>query len=323
MKIPVRRTAISTGVMLLSVATVLFAGGGAAVGAPARQSADVDWNAVQDALGRSGTMMPGDVFRIGMPRTDLKVTVNGVPVQPGFALGSYAAFKQFDDGTMVMGDLVLLDEEVNAVMQGLFDQGFEVSALHNHLNNMSPHVMYMHYEGHGDALQLAQALHQALAPSATPLSPAVPPPPAAAPSGPQLDIGTLDGILAYGGRANGSIVQYSVARRETITEMGHQLLPAMGVSTALNFQPTGAGTAAITGDFLLMANEVDPVAQTLRANGIDVTAMHQHHLAEEPKAYYMHFWANGDPSALASGLRAALDQTNSAPQAPSAVVIGG
>src|SRR5438132_7110157 len=172
-----RRVAISVCVMLVSVATVLVAGGSAAIGAPARQAGDVDWNAVQDALGRPGTMMPGDVFRIGMPRTDLKVTVNGVPVQPGFALGSYAAFKQFDDGTMVMGDLVLLDEEVNAVMQGLLDQGFEVSALHNHLNNMSPHVMYMHYEGHGDALQLAQALHMALAPSATPLSPAAPPPP--------------------------------------------------------------------------------------------------------------------------------------------------
>src|SRR5207244_13490603 len=243
MRIAHRRAAISVCVMLVSVATVLVAGGGAAAGAPARQAADVDWSAVQDALGRPGTMMPGDVYRIGMPRTDLKVTVNGVSVQPGFALGSYAAFKQFDDGAMVMGDLVLLDEEVNAVMQGLFDQGFEFSALHNHLNNMSPHVMYMHYEGHGDALQLAQGLHQALAPSATPLSPAVPPPPAAPPSGPQLDMGTLDGILGYSGRANGSVVQYTIARSETIVEMGHQLLPSMGVATAINFQPTGANTA--------------------------------------------------------------------------------
>src|SRR3982751_208454 len=241
MKSPIHRSVISVSVALVSLAIVLVSGGGAV----ARQADDADWNAVQDALGRPGTMMPGDVFRIGLPRPDLKVAVNGVPVQAGFALGSYAAFKQFDDGTMVMGDLVLLDEEVNAVMQDLFDQGFEVSALHNHLNNMSPHVMYMHYEGHGDALQLAQALHEALAPSATPLSPAVPPPPPAAPSGPQLDMSALDGILGYSGRANGSVVQYSVGRRETIVEMGHQLLPAMGVATALNFQPTGAETAAI------------------------------------------------------------------------------
>jgi hypothetical protein len=256
--------------------------------------------------------MPGDVFRIGMPRTDLKVTVNGVPVQAGFALGSYAAFKQFNDGAMVMGDLVLLDEEVNSVMSALFDNGIDVSALHNHLNNMSPHVMYMHYEGHGDPLQLAQALHQALSASATPLSPSVPPPAPAPLSGPQLDMAMLDGILGYGGRANGSIVQYSVGRSESILEMGRQLLPAMGVATAINFQPTGAGTAAITGDFVLLGTEVDSVASTLRSNGIQVTAMHQHHIGEEPRLFYMHFWANDDPARLAQGLRAALDQTNSA-----------
>src|SRR5262249_5112374 len=280
------------------------------------QTAEVDWSAVQDAVGRPGTMMNGGVYRIGMPRTDLSVTVNGVPVQAGFALGSYAAFKQFDEGAMVMGDLVLLDEEVNLVMQGLLDQGFEVSALHNHLNNISPHIMYMHYEGHGDALQLAQALHKALAPSTTPLLPAVPPPPAAAPSGPQLDVGALDGILGYSGRPNGSVIQYSIPRAETITESGHQLLPAMGVATALNFQPTGPNSHATTGDFILIGSEVNTVAQALRANGIDVTAMHQHHLGEQPKVYYMHFWANADPGVLVTGLRAALDQTNSAVHAP-------
>jgi hypothetical protein len=314
MKLPFRRTVLVGSMLLGSVSMVLVAGGGAAIGAPSRQAADVDWSAVQDAVGRPGTMMPGDVYRIGIPRTDLKVTVEGVPVQAGFALGSYAAFKQFDDGTMVMGDLVLLDEEVNGVMSGLFDQGFEVTALHNHLNTMSPHVMYMHYEGHGDALQLAQSLHQALSASATPLSPAVPPPPAATPTGPQLDIPTLDGILGYSGRANGSVVQYTVARSEKLMEMGHELLPAMGVATAINFQPTAANTGSITGDFVLMGSEVNPVAQALRANGIEVTAMHQHHIDETPRLFYMHFWANADPANLAHGLRAALDQTNSAAQ---------
>jgi hypothetical protein len=317
-----RRSAILTCVSLFSVAIVIISGGSAAIGAPARQTGDVDWNAVQDAVGRPGTMMPGDVFRIGIARSDLKVTVSGVPVQAGFALGSYAAFKQYDDGTMVMGDLVLLDEEVNGVMQGLFDQGFEVTALHNHLLNISPHVMYMHYEGHGDALLLAQGLHQALSASATPLSPAVPPPPAAAPTGPQLDIPSLDSALGYSGKANGSVVQYSIARSETITENGHQLLPAMGVSTGLNFQPTGQGTAAITGDFALLNSEVNPVSQALRADGIDVEAIHQHHLSEQPKIYYMHFWANDDPVKLAQGLRAALDQTNSAAASVPVVAIG-
>jgi hypothetical protein len=304
-----QRIAIVACVMLGSVATVLVSGGVAA-GAPLGQATPVDWNAVQDALGRPGTMMPGDVFRIGMPRTDLKVTVDNVPVQAAFALGSYAAFKQYDDGTMVMGDLVLLDPEVSPVMEAMFNDGFQISALHNHVNNVSPHVMYMHYEGHGDAVQLAQQLHQALASSATPLSPAVPPAPAAPPSGPQLDTAALDSILGYTGRANGSVVQYTVARPETITEGGHELLPAMGVATSLNFQPTGENKAAITGDFLLMGNEVDPVAQTLSANGINVTAMHQHHIDEQPRVFYMHFWANDDPNKLATGLRSALDQTN-------------
>jgi len=182
------------------------------------RAADPDWKAVEQALGKSGQVQAGDVFRVGMPRTDLAVTVKGVPVKAGFALGSYAAFKQVGDHAMVMGDLVLLDEEVNPVMSGLFDNGFEASGLHNHLNTMSPHVMYMHYEGHGDALQLAQGLRQALSASKTPLSPAAPPPPAAPPTGPQLDAGMLDGILGYTGRVNGSVVQYSVARAETILE---------------------------------------------------------------------------------------------------------
>jgi hypothetical protein len=307
----VKRTAVAAGVLLASLSTVLVSGA-IAVGAPSRQVADVDWSAVQDALGRPGTMMAGDVFRVGMPRADLKVTVEGVPVQAGFALGSYAAFKQFADGAMVMGDLVLLDEEVNAVMSGLFDRGFEVSALHNHVNVVSPHVMYMHYEGHGDAVLLAQALHDALAASATPLSPASPPPPSGPPSGPQLDSGVLDDILGATGRANGSIVQYTIGRPETIIEMGHELLPSMGVATAINVQPTGANTAAITGDFALLGNEVGPVASALRANGIDVTAIHQHHIGEEPRLFYLHFWANDDPAKLARGLRAGLDQTASA-----------
>src|SRR3984893_4038889 len=132
-------------------------------------AADPDWKAVEQALGKPGQLQAGDVFRIGMPRTDLSVNVKGVPVKAGFALGSYAAFRQVGDQAMVMGDLVLLDQEVPGVMSGLFSGGLEVTAVHNHLNEISPHVMYMHYEGHGDAVQLARALRQALAASATPL----------------------------------------------------------------------------------------------------------------------------------------------------------
>src|SRR5215471_19735431 len=149
------------------------------LGMPVTAAAQPDWKAVEQALGKSGQLQAGDVFRVGMPRTDLNVTVKGVPVKAGFALGSYAVFQQVGEHAMVMGDLVLLDAEVPAVMSGLFGNGLEVTAVHNHLNEMSPHIMYMHYEGHGEAVQLAKGLRQALSASATPLG--GPAPAAAAP----------------------------------------------------------------------------------------------------------------------------------------------
>ena len=284
----------------------------AIMGTPiAAYAADPDWKAVEQALGKPGQLQAGDVFRVGMPRTDLNVTVRGVPVKPGFALGSYAAFKQAGDHTMVMGDLVLLDAEVPAVMSGLFANDLEVTAVHNHLNEMVPHVMYMHYEGRGDAVQLAKGLHTALAASATPLG--GPAPASAAPTAtPALDGKRIEQILARQGRdIGGGVFQVTAPRAEAITEMGHPLLPAMGVVTVMNFQPTGDGRAAITGDFVLVDREVNPVARALRQHGIEVTAIHNHGLFDTPRLFYMHFWANDDPAKLAQGLKAALDLTNS------------
>jgi hypothetical protein len=283
------------------------------VGTPERAlAAEPDWKAVESALGKSGQIQPGGVFRIGMPRTDLTVTVKGVPVKAGFALGSYAAFKSVGDHTMVMGDLVLLDQEIPAVMAGLFRGGLEVTAVHNHLNEVSPHVMYMHYGGHGDAIKLATALRQALSASGTPLgsgSSAA----AAPPAGPGLDTKQIEQGLGRTGRAmDGGVFQVTVPRAEVITEMGVPLLPAMGVTTVMNFQPTGDGKAAITGDFVLIDKEVNAVARALMQHGIDVTAIHNHGLMDMPRLFYMHFWANDDPLKLAQGLKAALDQTNSA-----------
>ncbi|HEU5197092.1 MAG TPA: DUF1259 domain-containing protein, partial [Methylomirabilota bacterium] len=247
-------------------------------------AASPDWKAVEQALGKPGQLQPGDVFRIGMPRTDLAVTVKGVPVKAGFALGSYAAFVQVGDGAMVMGDLVLLDQEVPAVMSGLFAGGFEVTAVHNHLNEMSPHVMYMHYEGHGDAVQLAKGLRQALSASATPLGGA----PAGAAAGPALDPKPIEQALGRQGRdVGGGVFQVTVPRVEAITAMGQPLLPAMGVVTVMNFQATGDGKAAITGDFVLLDQEVNPVARALRQHGIEVTAIHNHGLADTPRLFYM------------------------------------
>src|SRR5919197_3797279 len=273
-------------------------------------AADVDWKAVEQALGKTGQLQPGDVFRIGMPRTDLNVTVKGVPVKAGFALGSYAAFKKIGDHSLVMGDLVLLDQEVPAVMSGLFAGGLEVTAVHNHLNEMAPHVMYMHYSGHGEAVQMARALRQALSASGTPLGTA--PPAVATASGPTLDMKAIEQVLGRSGRdAGGGVFQVTVPRAEAITEMGQPLLPAMGVVTVLNFQPTSDGKAAITGDFVLIDKEVNAVAKTLRQHGVDVTAIHNHALMDMPRLFYMHFWANDDPAKLAQAVKAALDKTNS------------
>jgi len=288
-------------VFVAFVALMAFAAGAYA--------ADPDWKAVEQALGKSGQLQPGDVFRVGMPRTDLSVTVKGVPVKPGFALGSYAAFRQIGDHAMVMGDLVLLDAEVPGVMSGLFAGGLEVTAVHNHLNEMSPHVMYMHYEGHGDAVQMAKALRQALSSSATPLGGA--PTAATAPAAAALDAKPIEQALGLQGKdIGGGVFQVTAPRAEAITEMGQPLLPAMGVVTVMNFQATADGKAAITGDFVLIDKEVNAVARTLRQYGIDVTAIHNHALLDTPRLFYMHFWANDDPVKLAQGLRAALDRTN-------------
>jgi hypothetical protein len=271
--------------------------------------AEPDWKAVEQALGKSGQLQAGDVFRVGMPRTDLSVTVKGVPVKAGFALGSYAAFKQVGDHAMVMGDLVLLDQEIPAVMSVLFSGGLEVTAVHNHLNEMSPHVMYMHYEGHGDAVQLAKALRQALSSSATPFGAPASPPAAAVAA---IDTKQIEQALGRTGRDMGSgVFQVTVPRAEPIVENGVPLLPAMGVVTVLNFQAMSDGKAAITGDFVLIDKEVNAVARTLRQHGIDVTAIHNHGLFDTPRLFYMHFWGVDAPAKLAQGLKAALDQTNS------------
>jgi Domain of Unknown Function (DUF1259) len=269
------------------------------------------WKAVDDAMGRQGQDQPDGAHRFNMPRSDLKVTANGIEIKPGLALGSWAAFQMMGNHSDVMGDLVLTESEVGPVMQKLVDSGIEITALHNHLLNESPHVMYMHIHGQGDAVKLASSLRDAIALTKTPAA-------APTPSGPPPDLGfdtkQLDTILGQTGRNNNGIYQYSVPRAEKITDSGMTVPNSMGVATAINFQPTGAGKAAITGDFVMIGGEVNPVIKALRQNGIAVTALHSHMLDEQPRLFFMHFWANDDALKLAKGLRAALDQTNSAKQ---------
>jgi hypothetical protein len=305
----VRNVGLFAGIALIAIAGIVKLSPAAEESKQGHES-EADWKMVENALGKAGQLMPGGVYRVAMPRTDLRVKVQGVDVKPGFALGSYAAFKKMGKDVMVMGDLVLLDEEVQDVMARLLAKGIAVTALHNHLNEMSPHVMYMHYSGRGEASQLAAALREALSASATPLGQANAAASAAA-GGPELDQKQVEAALGRTGRVNNGILQVSVARAEKITENGVELLPAMGVNTALNFQPTGDGKAAITGDFVLIGREVNPVAKALREHGIQVTAVHNHALGDNPRLFYMHFWANDDAVKLARGLRAGVDLTNS------------
>ncbi|MCA1477887.1 MULTISPECIES: DUF1259 domain-containing protein [Bradyrhizobium] len=268
----------------------------------------IDWQKVDETLGRKPTVAD-DVHRYGFPRTDLTVTLDGVTIKPALALGGWLAFKPAHGGTMVMGDLVLLETEINPVMAKMITSGLEITAVHNHLLRASPATFYMHVAGHGDPIKLASAIRDALAESKTPLTVAA----AGNPPSIDLDTAKLDQIIGVKGQGNGGVYQFNVKRRDPITENGMLLTPVgpMGVATAINFQPTGGGKAAITGDFVLTSDEVNPVIAALRTHGIEVTALHSHMLNEQPRLFFMHFWANDDAIKLAEGLRAAIDKTAS------------
>src|SRR5205085_2167071 len=273
------------------------------------QAQAIDWQKVDDVFGRK-PVVTDDVHRYGFPRTDLSVTLDGTAIKPAFALGGWVAFKPAHGGAMVMGDLVLLETEINPVMLKLIEGGLEITAVHNHLLRASPATFYMHVGGHGDAVKIATVIRDALATSKTPLASTV----GAAPQ-PAVDLDTaqLDQIIGVKGQSNGGVYQFAVPRRDPVNEAGMQLAPSgpMGVAEAINFQPTGGGKAAITGDFVLTGDEVNPVILALRAHGIEVTALHSHMLDEQPRLFFMHFWANDDAIKLANGLRAALDKTAS------------
>jgi len=281
----------------------------AALSASAARAQEIDWQKIDDALGRKGAVS-GDVHRYGFPRSDLVVALDGVAIKPALALGGWIAFKPMHGQAMVMGDLVLLETEISPVMLKLMEGGLEITAVHNHLLRANPATFYMHVGGHGDPVKMAAAIHDALSASKTPL---VASPPASPPPAIDLDTAQLDQIMGVKGQANGGVYQFGVPRRDPVSEGGVQLMPGgpLGVASAINFQPTGAGKAAITGDFVLIGDEVNPVIRALRANGIEVTALHSHMLDEQPRLYFMHFWANDDAVKLAKGLREALDRTAS------------
>jgi hypothetical protein len=267
-------------------------------------AAEIDWSKVDQAIGKPGINLPGGVHKFGLPRSDLKVTVDGVAIKPTLALGSWIGFMPMGAGAMFMGDLVLTENEIEPVMKRLLDDGIQITAIHNHLLRTSPAVFYMHVGGRGDPVQLAQSLHAGLALSQTPLLAAAP---AAAPPAIDLDTAAIDAGLGAKGTINGGVYQFNIPRAEVISEGGMAIPPSLGTAIAINFQPTGAGKAAITGDFVLLGKEVNPVLKTLREHGIEVTALHSHMIDDSPHLFFMHFWANDDAAKLTRGLRAALD----------------
>jgi hypothetical protein len=287
--------------------TALLLSGAMMASVTAVRAQEVDWQKVDDAFGRKAAVVAGDVHRYAFPRTDLTVTLDGVTIKPGLALGGWVALKPMHGEVMAMGDLVLLGSEIAPVMTKMIESGIDITAVHNHLLRSEPATFYMHVGGHGDPVKMATAIHAALATSKTPLAT-----PAAAAPPPAIDLDTaqLDQIMGVKGNNNGGVYAFGVPRRDPITEGGMAVTPVgpLGAATGIGFQPTGNGKAAITGDFVMTADEVNPVIKALRANGIEVTALHSHMLDEEPRLFFMHFWANDDAIKLAKGLRAALDK---------------
>jgi len=274
-----------------------------ALGGVSAANAAPDWNAVAKALGKAGSEMPGGVYRVGLPRSDLHVQLGDIELKPTFALGSWVAFAPMGEEAMVMGDLVLTEDEIEPVMKSLLDSGIEITALHNHLFHAVPATFYMHIGGMGNPVNMANAIHTALQLSKTPFTAAPPP---ATPPTIDLDTAAIDAALGAKGAIAGGVYQVGVPRSEPSKAMGMAVTGPLGGAEAINFQPLGGGKAAITGDFILVAKEVNPVLRALRGNGIEVTAIHNHMLDDQPRMFFVHFWAHDDLPKLLTGLKAAL-----------------
>ncbi|MFL0266685.1 DUF1259 domain-containing protein [Candidatus Clostridium radicumherbarum] len=257
-----------------------------------------DLNNIKKIFSQEGTTS-GGVIKFTFPRYDLTVRIDNIIIEPDLALTSWVAFNQLESHSMVMGDLVLLEDEVGPVMSSLFENGIEVTALHNHLQHEQPRIMYMHIKGEGESVKLAQDVKNALSQTATPFVSKEKPPS-------QIDWNIIENILGRKGTHKGKVLQLSFPRSIVITEDGHQLSPAMGISHGINFQSVG-DKVATTGDFVLLANEVNPVASLLMKNNIAVTAIHNHMLTEVPRLFFMHFWSVDRPEHLAQTFKSVLN----------------
>ena len=302
------------------VRAVLFAGlAMLALGRSAAFGIGPDWDSVEKVFGKPAKILPDGVRRFGWPRTDLRVTRDGVVIEPTLALGSWAAFQAMPDGdAMAMGDLVLLGAEVNPVVSALLAGGAEVLAIHNHLIGETPQILYLHFSAKGPAAAVAKALRSALERTATPLTPSALAPQAPSPAEVAL-LARLEEALGRKGTMAGRVLQVSAPRAETVRENGMDIPNGMGMANAMNFQVLGERVAT-TGDFALVAAEVNPVIHELRSRGIEVTALHSHMLAETPRLFVLHFWGLDKPETVGAALKAALEKIATRPDASPASV---
>ena len=270
------------------------------------QEMPADYKKVVDVLGRGGDYKAG-VLKVNVPRNDLQVSVAGMALPTAFGFGGWVAVTKGDAGMdVVMGDLVLLTDEVNPVMSALLENGIEVTALHNHFFWEQPRVFYMHVHGHGKAEKLAQQLKPALE-----LIPKAEAPKTAAP-GEKVDGAKISAIIGHPGEQLGAVWKITIGRDDIgLKEMGATINARMGLNTWAAFYGT-MEDAAVAGDVAMLEGEVTPVLKELRANGLQVVAIHHHMIGTQPMVIFLHYWGRGPVEKLASGFRAAVEKTKSA-----------
>ncbi|MBI2884235.1 MAG: DUF1259 domain-containing protein [Candidatus Methylomirabilis oxyfera] len=277
-------------------------GAGALAGAETHRPG-LDRDGIAKAFGKKGETIDG-TYKVSFPRSDLHVKVGKIPIKPGFALTNWAGFIKSGDSAITYGDLVLLESETNPVISKLMEYGIQTVALHNHLIYETPRIFYVHFMGHGNEVDMARGLKEALVITGTPLKSS----PASTETKPDM-AKQIEEVLGYQGTMKDGVLHVNVPRKDVhVNRKGAEIPGNMGMNIPLNFQIAG-DKAAINGDFMLLAGEVSPVIKVLRENRIEVASLHNHMLDEEPRLFFMHFWAYGDASTLAKGLKAALDQT--------------
>lgn len=273
---------------------------------------DAEWQEVAEIFETRGIIKPGNVLLIELSRSDIHAAIFHVPIKPDLALDTEITFQHINDSkTIVKYELVLRDQEVNPVQDILFSQNLQpatttLNALHNHFLEITPHIKYLHGTSIGDPAQIARALRKALSRTGTPFNHG-----AAQSGGLGLNARQIAQIVGGSGRVTDSVLSVSVERVETIRELGVTLQPAMQVESMLNFQSIGGGKAAVAGEIIVLAQEADVVARSLRSSGLFVTALHNHELFIEPHFYYVHTFGTGSPVVMARAIHDALEHTHS------------